>query len=248
MHFIIDPYRFGETDPYFAYVTVLIHFDGTPGTQEFIDEAGHTITVLGGGAGSPVEYGAYISVAESKFSERSGRFQYSGLGSHGGLRIGSTGNPFAFGTGEFCIEYWSWTATATGEKCPIDFRTGATGATQGPLFFPNSTGTMRIYTGSTLRLTAGTIVANVWQNWVLDAYIDPGSPTQRVITLYLDGVAQGSWVDSVNIQSASVMNLARSFNNVRFWTGYIDELRITKGLSRYQGANFTPQTAPWPNS
>ena len=240
MHFIIDPYRFGETDPLFAYVTWLMHFDGADGGSVFTEEAGHTMTL----AGTP-----YTSATQYQFEPTSMRCEINGLGSHGALTHAQTAD-LSFGTGEYCIEWWQRTDSVVGTSCPLDFRaSGSPGATGSLLFFPSGR-SMRVYNGAnTLRLTAAsTLVANVWQNWVLDAYIDPGSPTQRVATLYLDGVSVGSWVDAVNYTATVPISIGRSVNNTVFFTGYIDELRITKGISRYQGSNFTPQTAPWPNS
>ena len=240
MHFIIDPYRFGETDPYIAYVTWLMHFDGANGGTTFTEEMGHTMTR----AGSP-----YTSATQYKFGPTSMRCEYDGLGRHGALTHAQTAD-LSFGSGEYCIEWWQRTDSVVGESCPLDFRaSGSPGAAGSLLFLPSGT-SMRVYNGAnTLRLTAAsTLVANVWQNWVLDAYIDPGSPTQRVATLYLDGVSVGSWVDAVNYATTVPISIGRTVNNTRWITGYIDELRSTKGLSRYQGANFTPQTAPWPNS
>lgn len=245
MHFIIDPYRFGETDPLSAYVTILLHCNGADGGYVFTEESGRTVTLLGAGSGG--SYGAFTSTTQIKFGSASGRFQYSDIGSHGGLKIANTNNPVGFGLSDYCIEFWGKPDAAAGEKCPLDLRASAApGVAGGQLFLPSAAGTMRIYTGNnTLRLTAGTLTTN-WQHWALDAYTDPGSPTQRVATLYLDGTAVGSFVDSVNYASTNQFHAARSVNNTRFWTGYLDEIRITKGMSRYQGSNFTPQTAEFP--
>lgn len=74
----------------------------------------------------------------------------------------------------------------------------------------------------------------------------------QTVTLYLNGVsvASGSLSSSTASLYAGTLNY---INNMLFFTGvwkmigYIDDLRITKGIARYT-ANFTPPTAAFPNN
>ena len=61
---------------------------------------------------------------------------------------------------------------------------------------------------------------------------------------FLDGNQVGSTItDSTNIISTEPFNIARGYGGVVYTTGYIQDVRITKGLARYT-ANFTPPTEP----
>jgi hypothetical protein len=63
--------------------------------------------------------------------------------------------------------------------------------------------------------------------------------------LFVDGIVKATnttWTSSV-----PVSNIGRSaIFNSNFLNGYVDDLRITKGIARYT-ANFTPPAAPFPD-
>ncbi len=57
---------------------------------------------------------------------------------------------------------------------------------------------------------------------------------------FVDGNQVGSTItDSTNIISTEPFNIGRGYGGVKYTTGYIQDVRITKGLARYT-ANFTP--------
>lgn len=65
--------------------------------------------------------------------------------------------------------------------------------------------------------------------------------------LFLNGLHQGSWVDSTNYLSSDLLiggSYAASSSVTRFINGYMDEIRITKGVGRYV-SNYTPAMIPF---
>jgi hypothetical protein len=88
----------------------------------------------------------------------------------------------------------------------------------------------------------GTLLTNTWQHI---AYTRTGG-TGR---LFVGGVLAGSWADTTNyVGTVNRLGQTSASNAVdNRLSGYIDDLRITKGVARYT-AGFTPPTAAFPNS
>ena len=157
----------------------------------------------------------------------------------------SHASDFAFGTGDFTIEWWSWGGTGTGNAEYI--YQGTTDSQQyHHLIESHSTGYLRYYptTGSnTMHDTGwGAIVQNAWTHYAV-------ARTSGTTNLYKNGVrvltASGSPSNS-NIQS-TVARIGASTDGTTTgspWLGYITDFRVVKGTAVYTGTTYTVPTAP----
>jgi hypothetical protein len=174
---------------------------------------------------------AQISTTQSKFGGSS--MAFDGAGDY--LTIPSSQN-FNFGTGNFTVEFWYRTA-ATGTHTIIDNNY----ATAPNFTLQPISGSMKLYVnGSATVLTeSSTHSANVWYHY---AFVRSGS----TITMYRDGTSVASATYSGAVGNGSVPTyIGGSLSGGGYYVnGYIDDLRITKGVARYT-ANFTPQTSQW---
>jgi len=207
---------FSATDPYWNNVVLLAHFDGTNGSTSFTDEKGMTLTPVGTAA---------LSSTQSKFG---GTSLYL-AGSANRIDVSGHGTGFVFGTGDFTIECWVYrTATATYQGILL---TGT--------YATNQIG---------VRLIGGKVQVYISGSTVLDGEIDLGLNTWRHIavtrhngtmTIFVDGQMDTAIYSAHNITSVSgtpTIGADRTY----YLSGYIDELRVTKGVARYT-SNFTPE-------
>jgi hypothetical protein len=184
---------------------------------------------------------ARISTAQSKFGNSS--IFFDGTGDY----IRANVNSVNFGTGDFTIEYWTYFTASGQAEIMIDTSPSSYGGVLAiRADYIDSSRFVYVDVGGisfTATYTAGTVLTNNWRHWALVRY---GTGSNNV-KLYLDGVAigQGTTTASVSVASANPLNIGGAvgptsgYSNV---TGYMDDIRITKGLARYI-ANFTPPTS-----
>lgn len=148
-------------------------------------------------------------------------------------------------SGNFTIECWLyWTAHGSyGGVVGCANSNTSTGITAGwYLDFNSSTNNLQFEgQGGVSVVTTNAIPSS---QWVHIAVVRSGS----TITHYLNGVANGSGTSSTSFDSVNnplYVGVDRGGSSTI--TGYIDDLRITKGYARYT-ANFTPPTAAFPNT
>jgi hypothetical protein len=87
--------------------------------------------------------------------------------------------------------------------------------------------------------SAGNIVAGSWQHL---AVVRSGSTT----TIYVNGSSVGSGTTAVWSTGSSPIYIAYAASPNIVFNGYINDLRITKGIARYT-TNFTPSSVPFPD-
>lgn len=229
--FLLDPYRFGAapTDPSYASVSLLLHFDGTNG--------GTTITDNGPHARTPNSVGSVTTVsAQSMFGGSSGLFT---TGTHINYLADTTTNL----SGDFTLECW--------------FRLNALGV--GQAFMAGETGTgfynYLLYVNASNHLqfecsSSSAVVVNITGTTTLTTGVwhhAAGVRSGNLYTMFLDGVSEGTPVTtSTTLQTAQPLYIGSLGDGVTFTlNGWLDDLRITKGVARYS-SNFTP-TGPFPN-
>jgi hypothetical protein len=227
MSWVITGAEKTPVDPQFGSVSLLLHGNGANGSTTITDSSrfANTVTAVGN---------AQISTAQSKFGGASIAFDGSG----DWITV-SSDPAFSFGTGDFTVEFFARWNSFANVNVIFDTRDGAASA-NGIVFYTTSGGVFVVYRGVAPLITGATLQTAQWYHIA----VSRSSGTTR---LFVDGVQSGSSAsDSANYtdQNFFVGKTNEALSN--YFNGYIDELRITKGIARYT-ANFTPPTAPFPD-
>jgi hypothetical protein len=172
-----------------------------------------------------------VSTAVSQFGGSSMLFDGAG-----DFLITSPNLPVAFGTGNFTVECWIYATTAN--DTPIYESRSTNGNADGFTITAFSSTVIRVFTSGQL---VSATVPNYVNSWTHVAYTRQ-SGTNR---LFINGVLRATATATDNFtNSVAVIGGGRYLNNSisAFFTGYIQDLRITQGRARYT-ADFTPPTA-----
>jgi hypothetical protein len=230
-----------DTEPYggstqATNTKLLLHMDGTDGSAIFTDSSDSTHTVTANG-------NAKVSTTHSKFGGASGYFDGSG----DYLSVPDS-DDWDFGSEDFTLEAWVNPATvgdtqymivqrpSSGIAGSVQFILG--GAPPGDFLivsFVNSSDTAVGSYASTAHIAAGV--------WTHVAFVRNGSTSN----IYINGVA--GTTENVALGTKVIENLTAPLLigigiAPPYFEGYLDEIRITKGVARWT-ANFTPPTAPY---
>ena len=220
-------------DGYFANVVLGTHFDGTNGATTATEVRGKTLTFTNGAA---------LSTAQFKYGTASALFD----GSNDYISTADHVD-FAFGSGDFTIEFWIYPATLASEQWVVSQFESAAGAdtnsnfviavmTTGYVYWLTySSSTPYSITGATTQVTL-----NAW-NHIAAARIG------NTARLFVNGQQEGSVgvaATSFNNSNLPLYIGRRHTDTNRMVTGYVDDVRITKGIGRYASL-FTPPTVPF---
>ena len=196
-----------------APTTTLVPFDESPTPK--------TLTVVGN---------ASISTAIAKWNQGSGGSSLALDGNGDYLSVGVS-TDFTFGTGNFTIECWIYPTSVSGVNVFLNCR-GGSSAKLGPVLYLNGSSLVLDNGAGAVVTASGAISVNNW-------YHIAGVRNGNAWSLYLDGSSVGSNTDTSSYATNTGLWIGSSFANEHY-DGYIDDLRVTKGIARYvegTGAN-----------
>jgi len=229
----ITPGQPVPVDPIFNNVSLLLHGNGTNGSTTITDSSltPKTVTAVGN---------AQISTAQSKFGGSS--IAFDGTGD----RVSVADNAaFDFGTGDFTVECWVFSVTVLGAygSSYAHIAGKGNGIATGSWALGFYQGKMT-WTADFVITQGATILAN--NTW----YHFAASRSGSTLKLFVNGSQESSTTNTIDNTSsfsftAGDRQAADPGGNYPL-NGYIDDLRITKGVARYT-ANFTPPTAAFPD-
>ena len=225
-------------DVHFSNVIFLAKFDGTNGSTSITDSSNknHSITVNGG---------AQISTAASKFGGSSLKLDYENAGTGDRLVADTVADNLTSTT--HTIEFWFKTDMAdsyiSDSQNPAFFGfndAGASYANRIVLGMMSKTSLRLMTTSGNVDVTVSAMNDNAWHHIAL---VSDGTDYD----LYLDGSRISSDAgDSVQINSDDTFVIGAELDSGtstgNYFSGYIDDFRITNGVARYTGASFTLPT------
>jgi len=237
MSWVITGAEKTPVDLYRSNVSLLLH-GNADGSGNILDSSPSPKTVS--------KFGNAASATPPSYPNSNSLFgnaiAFDGTGDY--LSVPNTAD-FQFESGDFTVETWIYTASSlTQAICGKETAGGAA------FLFHLSSNTLKINlssNGSSYSLTlAGTtnLALNTWHHVVV---VRSGSSANN-IKLYTNGSQDGQGTFSGTIfNDSSLFTVGyRQSASALFFNGYIDDLRITKGVARYT-SNFTPPTAPFPD-
>lgn len=223
-----------EYDPYWNSVVLAMHMDDAGLT----DLKGHAVTLTGNVARSSTQskFGGYSAV-------------FDGTGDY--LTTPYVAADFNWWTGSFTLECWVFASSfstwqysdGTNLHSNLIGNSDTASIVSYWSFGPLASGevSFRYWTGSTNAVTStATVVSGQWNHI---AVVFDGSK----INIYVNGVGLATPVSvSGTPQASTSVPLALGVHDSQYLAGYVDDLRITKGVARYT-ANFTPPAAAFPH-
>ena len=221
--YIIDP----------AYCKLLSHFDGSNGATSYTAETGQVVTFSGD---------AQLAIAQKKFGASSAYFDGSG---NDWISIPASSD-FNFGTGAFTIDFWIYKLHSNIQDTLLsswqDYN-----AIDNWYFYVSGDNKLGLYPSgyqqNHIGIPLGPLMSgttNITQNAFHHvAYTFDGS----VCRIFLGGHLEASLTTSAgsNSDQAVIFGInSGNFSSQPFY-GYMDELRISKGVCEWT-SDFTPPT------
>ena len=197
--------------------TSLLISGNTPGIQD----------VSTFGQISPYGTGGNLTSANYKFGKQSG--YYSGTSTSV-----NDATSLQFGTGNFTIEGWVYLPTTTSQNIMAKGSAGWQIQTDG------SSHIQFAVNGTAIMTSTATVSANTWTYFAV-------SRSGTTAYLFVNGTLQTSTSNSTNFNQTDVLRIGSGSGLGGAMTGYLDSIRLTKGICRYT-ATFSAPTSSFPKS
>ncbi|MDD2927062.1 LamG-like jellyroll fold domain-containing protein [Rhodoferax sp.] len=204
-------------DSDFANVSLLLHMEGDPTT----DSSGTPKTMTLGSGTQLVAEGA--------------RFGAQGLKSSPAGATVPSHSDFAL-PGDFTLECWFYAISFS----PVYASLFNIGQFSSGALFRVQPDKLELYINGNVYNAVTAVSSGAWHHaaW---------SRTGATVSVFLDGVLAGTASDSGSIPAGGLTIGVSAHNSGEYLHGYLDEIRLTKGVGRYS-SNFTPPALPFPDS
>ena len=202
-----------------GFTKLLLHFNGVDGAKATNDNSAsnHTITFYND---------AQLDDSQKKFGATS--IYFDGAGDY---ITASSSSDFDLAGTDFTIDFWiRFYGSIPNGSTPV-CRSWTNG------WFFQSWGSFQFYSGSSYEsIPFDTLSANTWYHVAL-VYVG------GVANAYLDGILKNS-VSMTVANGSGDLYFGRLDGTEYYFSGHIDEFRISKGIARWT-SNFTPPTAAY---
>jgi hypothetical protein len=225
---VVEEWDAATLDQYYNSSSLLCHFDSLNAAGRFIDNSRNNFAITSSGDVS-------LSTSQYKFGGASAYFDGTG-----DYLVTPTTSVLTFGTNDLTVELWIYQTVSSVGAYKVIVGDNVYSSVGGwTLYSYNNQ--LNLWKGGTeLIAPSGTLTLNSWNYVVWTRQ----SGNNRI---FINGTQVGSTVsDSTNYTSTAIYVGSSKINTLNF-AGYMDELRVTKGVARYT-SNFTPPNAPFPNS
>jgi len=240
MHF--NDTRSGTYDPYGDFVTLLMHMDGDNNSKNIISSSPNSnrLSITANGTSK-------LSSDQSKFGSNTSL--YLDGTANCSLSVGPS-EAFSFGFKDFAIELWIYPTSLTGSYIPIiDTRNTATynsyvfgiyisGSNKFLDFIPGMGG---IYGTSRARALYDFQV----NNWYHVAVTRQAGVCRLFVNGQLLNMPASDFYFPGNMICQRSSLLIGQTVDPSYFSGYMDDIRITKGIARYS-SNFSQPISPFP--
>ena len=209
-----------------SYAKLVLHCDGADTSTTFTDSSLslHGNATVGGNA--------QVDTAQSKF----GGASYLGDGTGDYLTYADNAD-WDFGTGDFTIDNWVRFAALGGDNNL--FSRNAIGGNIQWKFDKGSNSLKAYWGGGFVRNEGWTPSIDTWYHVAIERY-------SGNVYIYVDGTKLGTAAaNSTDLTFTDAIFIGAIEDGSQSINGWIDEYRISKGIGRYAGTNFTPPTAAY---
>ena len=217
-----------------SYTKLMLHMDDTGLTDSSFSD--HTPTLNGD---------VVRSASQSKFEGYSGYFDgdtdYISFANH---------SDFDFGSGDFTIDTWIYPLSIAAGGNILLTKNNVVGWRPFELMIEVQGAGIKFKAFASdgsdwdINLSSSELTLNQWYHV---AFVRSGSD----FYLFINGTQEdtGSWAGSLMVTSVPIyvgghLYYSTGVFNIDWFDGYIDELRVSKGIARWT-SNFTPETGPY---
>jgi hypothetical protein len=240
MSWVISP---SYKDPNFASVSLLLHGNGTNGSTTITDNSPTPKTV------TPVGNAQISTAIANQFGNTTGVIEFDKVADRLTLAASSD---FAFGTGDFTVEFWAYSRDVSGSNqrglLQISPVAGGlnTSYVNGIFIAQGGDVTGNLLTGGLyasinnnyIGSNTAVLSANTWFHVAL-------TRASGTVRLFFNGNVHASITNTSNLTGSNLV-VGGYYDTAFLYDGYLDDLRITKGVARYT-SNFSVPPAQFPD-